>query len=179
MLESIYILDLIFIAIAIVLIFVLSKIGPRFCMSKYFLKYVLLAEQIYFIPTDGKTRYTFVKDRIAEVIGSKSFLLRKIFEIALDEKTVHKFIEDTVRKNRNELDMIKESNSKIVHASVQIFQNKILDALPDTDDAVNVVHEVKEKNFNSDDSVSAFAELSKDFRRASRPKEKASVNIKL
>lgn len=179
MLDQIYMLDYVLLAVALVLLVFITKFGPRFVMNKYFVKYVLLAEQIYFVPSDGKTRYAFVKNHIAEIIGKKSFLLRKIFEIALDEKTIHKFIEDTVKKNRVELDLIKESNAEIVNTSAQVFENKLLKVLPDKPEVVKVVQEVKEKNFNSDNSISAFAELRTDFRKETELRAGASVNIKL
>ncbi|MGL5190954.1 MAG: hypothetical protein ACRC7S_15035 [Cetobacterium sp.] len=163
------------------MLIILAIFGPKVAMSKYFIKYVLLAEQLYFEPNDGQVRFKFVRDQIANEIGKRSFLLRRLFELIFTEKRVRCIIESTVNAHRDELDLIKQSNNQIVDNTTIVFEERLLDKLPDQDSSVKeIVKEVKAKTFDQkENSISAFAEYRTDFKDRSELRAGAAVNIKL
>lgn len=179
--DQLYMLDFILLGIAAILLIILAIFGPKVAMSKYFIKYVLLAEQLYFEPNEGQVRFNFVRDQIANEIGKRSFLLRRLFELIFTEKRVRCMIESTVKAHKEELDLIKQSNNQIVDNATMVFEERLLDKIPERDSSVKeIVKEVKARTFDQkENSISAFTEFRTDFKDRTELRAGAAINIKL
>lgn len=175
-------LDLILIVLLVVSIILVSFLGNKSKLKRYIVKYIYLAEQVMFEDEKGQEKFDFAIAGVTSYLDGKSKLCKWLFKIFFNKKVLTKMINNAVTEEKENLTMIKDSNNTIANKSAQLFEKKVFDVMPDgaeKDLVVGVMNEVKDKDFNSNKTISAFAELRTDFHDETELRAGASINIKL
>lgn len=175
-------LDLILIVLLVVSIILVSFLGNKSKLKRYIVKYIYLAEQVMFEDEKGQEKFDFAIAGVTSYLDGKSKLCKWLFKIFFNKKLLTKMINNAVAEEKENLTMIKDSNNTIANKSAQLFEKKVFDVMPDgaeKDLVVGVMNEVKDKDFNSNKTISAFAELRTDFHDETELRAGASINIKL
>lgn len=175
-------LDLILILLLVVSIILVSFLGNKSKLKRYIVKYIYLAEQVMFEDEKGQEKFDFAIAGVTSYLDGKSKLCKWLFKIFFNKKLLTKMINNAVAEEKENLTMIKDSNNTIANKSAQLFEKKVFDVMPDgaeKDLVVGVMNEVKDKDFNSNKTISAFAELRTDFHDETELRAGASINIKL
>ena len=175
-------LDLALIALLVVCIVLVSFLGNKSKLKRYVVKYIYLAEQVMFEDEKGQEKFDFAIAGVNNYLDGKSKICKWIFKLFFNKKVLTKMINKAVADEKENLNLIKSSNNTIANKSAQLFEKKVFDVMPDgaeKDLVVGVMNEVKDKDFKSDNTISAFAELRTDFHDETELRAGASINIKL
>ena len=175
-------LDLILILLLVVSIILVSFLGNKSKLKRYIVKYIYLAEQVMFEDEKGQEKFDFAIAGVTSYLDGKSKLCKWLFKLFFNKKVLTKMINNAVAEEKENLTMIKDSNNTIANKSAQLFEKKVFDVMPDgaeKDLVIGVMNEVKDKDFNSNKTISAFAELRTDFHDETELRAGASINIKL
>lgn len=175
-------LDLVLIALLVISIILVSFLGNKSKMKRYIIKYIYLAEQVMFEDEKGQEKFDFTFNKVNEYLDTKSKICKWIFKLFFNRKVLTKMINKAVDEERDNFDLIKDSNNTIANKSAQLFEKKVVNVIPDgaeKDLIVGVMNQVKDNDFNSDKTISAFAELRTDFHDETELRAGASINIKL
>lgn len=177
-----YKLDLILIGLLFISIILVSVLSSNSKVKSMVVKYIYLAEQVMFEDPNGQAKFDFAMDKVTGYLDSKSLILKWAFKILFNKKVLTRMINKTVEKEKTNLQMIKKSNNEIANKSAQLFEQKVFDIMPegkDKEHAMNIMDTIKQNDFSSDNTISAFAEIRTDFRDKTELRAGGSINIKL
>lgn len=175
-------LDIILIILLFVCIVLAAFLGSSSKLKRYIIKYIYLAEQVMFEDEKGQEKFDFAINSVNSYLDDKSKIVKWFFKIFFNKKTLTKMINKAVADEQANLSLIRQSNNAIANKSAQLFEKKVYDVMPagaEKDLVVGVMSEVKDKDFKSDNTISAFAELRTDFEDDTELRAGASINIKL